>query len=85
MIQDTFQQDPQEGSLFIFFSLQGDILRVLGWDRNGFCMLTKRLEKGRFARKIFQDLGKNYCQVEAQALAVLLTGLVPDPSLIRVL
>jgi transposase len=85
MVQSIFQQDPQHGSLFLFFSLRGDILRVLGWDSNGFCLLTKRLEKGRFAHKIFEELGKNYYQVEPEALAALLAGLAPDRSHVRVL
>ena len=48
IVRDVFAQDPLSGHLFIFFSKRCDRIRVVYWDRNGFAMWTKRLERGRF-------------------------------------
>jgi transposase len=40
--------DPQSGALFLFVNRDGDRMKLLWWDRNGFCILYKRLEHGTF-------------------------------------
>ena len=45
---DGMNRTPQDGSLYVFRNRNRDKLKVLVWDRNGFWMLYKRLEKGRF-------------------------------------
>jgi transposase len=37
-----------EGSLYLFCSKNKRRLKILYWDRNGFCLWVKRLEKDRF-------------------------------------
>jgi transposase len=40
--------DPLDGSLYVFVSRRGAQMRVLYFDRSGFCVWGKRLETGRF-------------------------------------
>jgi len=40
--------DPLDGSLYVFVSRRGAQMRVLYFDRSGFCVWGKRLESGRF-------------------------------------
>lgn len=40
--------DPLSGALFVFVNRRGSQLKVLYWDRSGFCIWSKRLERGRF-------------------------------------
>jgi transposase len=40
--------DPLDGSLYVFVSRRGGQMRVLYFDRSGFCVWGKRLETGRF-------------------------------------
>jgi transposase len=47
--RDVLRKDPQSGALFLFFNRRADRLKLLWWDRNGYCILYKRLEKGSFA------------------------------------
>ena len=48
MTRDLVIQNPLSGHLFVFRNRNGDRLKVLYWDRAGFCLLYKRLEQGTF-------------------------------------
>lgn len=47
-VQEAFALDPFDTALFAFCNRQRDKVKVLYWHNNGFCLLYKRLEKGRF-------------------------------------
>jgi len=48
MAQDTFEESPFSGALFCFRGRRGDLVKILYWDGQGFCLFAKRLEKGKF-------------------------------------
>lgn len=48
MVQKVLQKDVFSGHLFVFCNKRGDKIKVLYWDRNGFCIWYKRLERGIF-------------------------------------
>ena len=48
LAQDTLKQDPFSGHLFVFRGKRGDLVKVLYWDGQGFCLYYKVLEQGRF-------------------------------------
>jgi len=41
-------EDPQSGALFAFINKRRNRLKVLWFDRNGYCILYKRLHRARF-------------------------------------
>jgi transposase len=65
-------QDPLSGHLFVFRNRRGDRVKILYWDRSGFCLWYKRLEKGVFT---FPDASGSCAEVEAPDLALLLEGI----------
>jgi transposase len=48
LVEDTLRLDPFSGHLFVFCNRSRTILKILYWDRNGFCLWQKRLEKHHF-------------------------------------
>lgn len=55
LVQEHFKEDPFEGGMFVFYNRSHDRLKVLYWHLNGFCILQKRLEKGRFVLPRFKE------------------------------
>jgi len=48
LVQEHMELDPLSGSLFIFCNRRRNILKVLYWERNGFALWSKKLEKHRY-------------------------------------
>lgn len=48
LVQQNFQLNPFQNSLFLFCGRRHDRLKALYWEGDGFVLLYKRLEKGKF-------------------------------------
>lgn len=76
LVRDVLRHDPLSGHLFIFFSKRCDRVRIVYWDRNGYAMWTKRLEKGRFRPTTFWKDGRlSSVSIEAAELALVVEGI----------
>ncbi len=72
LVSDVFGKNPISNYLFVFRNKRGDKLKILYWDRNGFCLWYKRLEKGRFKLPKPVD---GQLEMSLQKLQWLLDGL----------
>jgi transposase len=75
LVRDVLRQDPLSGHLFIFFSMRRDRVRIVYWDRNGYAMWTKRLERGRFRPAFSEDGCLSSVAIEAAELALIVEGI----------
>jgi hypothetical protein len=50
-------------------------VRIVYWDRNGFAMWTKRLERGRFCPTFSTDGRLGVSDIEAAELALIIEGI----------
>ena len=73
LIGDVFEQSPMSRHLFLFYNKAKDKVKLVFWDRNGFVLYYKRLEKGRF--KLKQSLDKKTIELTKEQLDWLLAGL----------
>ena len=48
LTRQGLQADPLSGDLYVFISRRATMMKVLYFDRSGFCVWAKKLEAGRF-------------------------------------
>ena len=72
LVKQEMAKDVFSGELFVFFNRSGDRVKILYWDRNGYCLWAKRLEKGTFHRPKVQ--GK-VAPMRLNELSLLLEGI----------
>jgi transposase len=66
--------DPFSGHLFAFVGKRGDRIKILVFERGGFLLLYKRLEKGRFRIPRIPDSGLTVA-LDSTELSMLLDGI----------
>jgi len=71
-------QDPLSGRLFVFINRRATQMKVLYFDRTGFCVWAKRLEQGRF---LSDWRGVMTREMDWTGLKLLLEGI--EPKVIR--
>ena len=72
LVNDVLSQDPFTGHVFVFRGRRADRVKLLVWDKNGFVLVYKRLEKSRFR---FPDTSSSCRELDSTALTLLLEGL----------
>ena len=73
ILVDCLDLNPFSGHLFVFCNRRKTMLKILYWDRNGFCLWHKRLEKHRFSWPA--SVGA-VMEIEPRSLGWLLDGLL---------
>jgi transposase len=74
LVRSAFAADPREGSWFLFFNKRRDRVKILWWDRDGFALWYKRLERGTFETlRAPQDA--TTLEIDATQLTLLLSGI----------
>jgi transposase len=74
LAEETFNQDPLSGHLFLFFNRKRDRIKILFWDVDGFCIWYKRLEVGAFQLPVATE-GDQGIELDSRQLNQLLAGL----------
>ena len=69
---EQMEADPLSGSLFLFCNRYRRILKCLYWDRNGFCLWHKRLERDRFP---WPQSEEQIREISGEQLKMLLDGI----------
>ena len=72
MVEDKLRADPLSGHLFVFSNKRGDKVKILYWDRNGFCLWYKRLERGIFR---FPTVQEQVLTLSPNELNLILEGI----------
>jgi transposase len=70
--QTDMEQDPLSGNLYLFSNADRRLLKVLYWDRNGFCLWQKRLERDKFPWPRSEEAAR---ELTVEQLRMLLAGI----------
>ena len=71
-VQTALAHNPYEGHVFVFRGRRGDLIKLLWWDGDGFCLFAKRLECGRF---IWPQASEGSVHLSGAQLSMLLEGI----------
>lgn len=77
-------EDPQCGALFCFVGRRANRLKILWWDRNGYCLLYKRLHRAVFRLPTHGEVKTATIQIDGRELAALLAGVAHDRALRKI-
>lgn len=72
-VRALLDEDPMSGHLFVFRNRRRDRVKILFWDRSGFCLWYKRLEKGTF--RFPDESAAGAAEIEAAELSLILEGI----------
>ena len=81
--QQLVGEDPRAaGAMFVFVNKRRNRAKVLWWEKNGYCLLYKRLHQALFR---LPDVGDaRTVRIDARTLATLLQGVTAsDPAHVR--
>ena len=74
VVQKHLQLDPLAGHLFLFTNRRANLMKLLWFDRSGYALLFKRLERGTFQLPRMPE-GAARVQVDAATLAMIFEGI----------
>jgi len=72
VVQNVLGEDPLSDTLFVFFNRRGNYMKLVTWDRTGYCLFAKRLERGRFRL----PSGDTKQEISERAFRLILDGIV---------
>ena len=72
LVHSVLGEDSLSGDIYLFVNRRGNLLKLLVWDRTGYCLFAKRLEQGRF--QLPSAAPKQ--TLSEQALGLILDGIV---------
>ena len=79
MVEHILCQNPLSGYVFIFRNKRGNMIKCLYWDKDGYAIWYKRLEKGTYSiPKTEEDYS-----VDHRQLAIMLEGLKPHETALK--
>lgn len=84
IVRERLGGDPKSGALFLFFGRRHDRVKVLFYDRSGYCLLYKRLDRGTFRLPEVVEPGAPVVTLDEDELALLLEGIeLPSERVVR--
>ena len=72
LVRERIAEDPLSGHLFMFRNKRGDRIKILYWDKDGFALWYKRIEKGIFR---FPEAKDGRVEVTPAEMAAVLEGI----------
>jgi transposase len=74
IVSNALSSDPLSGDVYVFINKRKDRLKLLFWDKGGFWIFYKRLEKGTFQRPVSCS-GTSSIDLSYEELVMMLEGI----------
>lgn len=74
LVRDGLHQDPLSGDVFIFFNKRRNQVKLLLWERDGFSIYHKRLERGTYELPALTSSSSS-AELRSDELMLILQGI----------
>jgi len=74
LVRSGLKRDPLSGEIFIFFNHRRTQVKLLHWERDGFSVYHKRLERGTYERPLI-DGQSGSAELKSDQLMLILQGI----------
>ena len=75
LVEHTIRKEPLSGNLFVFINKRRNMIKILFWDRTGFCQYYKRLESGGITLPRIKNDGKRSIVINNEQIRLILDGI----------
>jgi transposase len=72
LVQELRPEGPFDGSYYLFCGKTRKVVKLIYWDRNGFCLWQKRLERDNFP---WPKSGEDFTELTRQQIRLILRGI----------
>jgi len=79
IVMEHLRCDPRVGNLYVFTNRRRTHAKVLFYDRTGYCVLFKRLDRGHFPLPTVIEPGASGIEISGRELELLLQGIDVAP------
>jgi len=83
VVKEILLENPYSGHLFVFFSRSWSSVEILHWEKSGYWIYYKRLERGTFKLPVKRGSCRSL-EIDAAELSLILEGLDLDGAKHRV-
>lgn len=77
LVRNHLKRNPTDGEVYVFLNRDRSIIKLLQWDRSGFSIYSKRLERGSFERPRSAE-EQSSLQLSWEELVLILEGISLD-------
>ncbi len=76
IVINSMKMNPRTGSLYIFVNKPGNKMKILFWERHGFWLFYKRLEKGTFQKPLLLNKSsETHVLIDYDELMMIIEGI----------
>lgn len=75
IVAQELRDDPRAGALYMFTNKRRTLVKILFYDRTGYCILYKRLDRGTFLLPTVIAPGASHVEISSRELELLLEGI----------
>lgn len=68
---------PEDGTVYVFVGKTRCVMKLLHWERGGYVVYHKRLERGRFYSRLFREDRQGFRPIRWDELVLLIEGISP--------
>jgi transposase len=80
-VRERLGEDPDSGGVFVFINKRANRIKAIWFDRNGYCILYKRVHRAVFVPPRSTSEDRPIARVDARRLGEIFAGVDKPPAI----